>query len=134
MPSEIYEDFSFDDELLKMIVPLEVNNNEFGLDLFDDDNIHFEHEEKAQPQSKSKLNDQKVKKEEFKKRMSSKNQRRGRPRLVPLTANVMKARRDAANARERRRMNQMTSAYMTLKQRLPDNDRIISKKQIVDQV
>ena len=47
---------------------------------------------------------------------------------------MMKARRDAANARERKRMNQMTKAYLKLKEKLPNNDKIISKKQIVDQV
>ena len=43
-------------------------------------------------------------------------------------------RRNAANARERKRMNQMTRAYGRLKEKLPNNEHIQSKKQIVDQV
>ena len=35
-------------------------------------------------------------------------QRRGRPRVVPLSDRLLRERRDAANARERKRMNQMT--------------------------
>ena len=60
--------------------------------------------------------------------------KRGRPRVRPVCEKMMKARRDAANARERKRMNQMTKAYLKLKEKLPNNDKIISKKQIVDQV
>ena len=132
----VYEDFSFEDELLQMIAPLEINNNniEFELDIFAEEIILSKCEEGVQHQNKSEPEQDGKQAKEFKRRRSFKNQRRGRPRLVPLTENVMKARRDAANARERRRMNQMTRAYMTLKQRLPDNDSIISKKQIVDQV
>ena len=40
----------------------------------------------------------------------------------------------AANARERRRMSQMTKAYLRLKERLPNSSKIQSKKQIVDKV
>ena len=131
----VYEDFSFEDELLQMIAPLEINNNiEFELDIFAEEIILSKYEEGEQHQNKSEPQQDGKQAKEFKRRRSSRNQRRGRPRLVPLTENVMKARRDAANARERRRMNQMTRAYMTLKQRLPDNDSIISKKQNVDQV
>ena len=43
-------------------------------------------------------------------------------------------RRNAANDRERKRMNQMTRAYGRLKEKLPNNEHIQSKKQIVDQV
>ena len=35
-------------------------------------------------------------------------QRIGRPRVVPLSDRLLRERRDAANARERKRMNQMT--------------------------
>ena len=35
-------------------------------------------------------------------------QRRGRPRVVPLSDRLLRERRDAANATERKRMNQMT--------------------------
>ena len=65
---------------------------------------------------------------------SSSSSRRGRPRVCPLTEKVVRERRDAANARERKRMNQMTRAYSRLKEKLPNNDNIHSKKQIVDQV
>ena len=84
--------------------------------------------------------------------------RRGRPKVVPaLTHHLMRERRDTANARERKRMNQLTRyfecmilcilklfnlqitihyyrAYKTLKDHLPNKEKIISKKQIVDQV
>ena len=43
-------------------------------------------------------------------------------------------RRDAANARERKRMNQLTTALMTLKHALPKKDVIRSKKQIIVEV
>ena len=43
-------------------------------------------------------------------------------------------RRNAANDRERKRMNQLTRAFGRLKEKLPNNERIQSKKQIVDQV
>ena len=54
--------------------------------------------------------------------------------MCPLTDKIIRERRDAANARERKRMNQMTRAYTRLKEKLPNNDNIHSKKQIVDQV
>lgn len=34
--------------------------------------------------------------------------KRGRPKVVSMTENLSRERRDAANARERKRMNQMT--------------------------
>ena len=43
-------------------------------------------------------------------------------------------RRNAANDRERKRMNQLVRAYGRLKEKLPNNEHIQSKKQIVDQV
>ena len=43
-------------------------------------------------------------------------------------------RRNASNARERKRNNQITRAYGRLKEKLPNNEHIQSKKQIVDQV
>ena len=61
--------------------------------------------------------------------------KRGRPRkLTNQTLTCKKVRRDAANARERRRMNQLTDAYMALKDALPMKDDIKSKKQIIVQV
>ena len=61
--------------------------------------------------------------------------KRGRPRkLTNLGLPCKKVRRDAANARERRRMNQLTDAYMALKDALPVKDEIKSKKQIIVQV
>ena len=64
----------------------------------------------------------------------SSSSRRGRPRVSPLTEKIIRERRDAANARERKRMNQMTRAYSRLKEKLPNHENINSKKQIVDQV
>ena len=76
----------------------------------------------------------KAKHKELRNHPSSSSSRRGRPRVCPLTDKIIRERRDAANARERKRMNQMTRAYTRLKEKLPNNDNIHSKKQIVDQV
>ena len=76
----------------------------------------------------------KAKHKELRNQPSSSSTRRGRPRVCPLTEKIIRERRDAANARERKRMNQMTRAYTRLKEKLPNNDNIHSKKQIVDQV
>ena len=51
-----------------------------------------------------------------------------------MNENVIKERRDKGNARERRRMIQLRIAYLRLKEYLPKNSEIKSKKQIVDQV
>ena len=51
-----------------------------------------------------------------------------------MNENVIKERRDKGNARERRRMIQLRIAYLRLKEYLPKNSGIKSKKQIVDQV
>ena len=55
--------------------------------------------------------------------------KRGRPKKFSRSM-----RRDAANARERKRMNQLTTALMTLKHALPKKDVIRSKKQIIVEV
>ena len=64
----------------------------------------------------------------------SDTKKRGRPRVLRVSEKMLKKRRDAANARERKRMNEMTRAYHRLKERLPNNGNIVSKKKIVDQV
>ena len=64
----------------------------------------------------------------------SETKKRGRPRISRVSEKMLKKRRDAANARERKRMNEMTRAYHRLKERLPNNEKIVSKKKIVDQV
>ena len=51
-----------------------------------------------------------------------------------MNENVIKERRNRANVRERRRMIQLRIAYSRLKEYLPKNTEIKSKKQIVDQV
>ena len=64
----------------------------------------------------------------------SETKKRGRPRISRVSEKMLKKRRDAANARERKRMNEMTRAYHRLKERLPNNEKIVSKKKIVDEV
>ena len=48
--------------------------------------------------------------------------------------NIYVLKTKAANAREKRRIDQMTKAFIRLKEILPNSGQIQSKKQIVDQV
>ena len=118
------------DDIYQLLCPLPVplesqdtNNN----CLTSCDNISHKHLSSSSISSKAKH-------KEIRNQPSSSSTRRGRPRVCPLTEKIVRERRDAANARERKRMNQMTRAYTRLKERLPNNDNIHSKKQIVDQV
>merc|ERR1712098_561061 len=52
----------------------------------------------------------------------------GRPRSKTPTEDVLRSRRRAANARERKRMDRMNAAYVRLRQVLPGSQNIISKK------
>ena len=122
------------DDILQLICPLEINNN-----------ISFIEPFECSVSANEKLieyapcnNNENVEQLKTRKKPSHKNDtgnsKRGRPRMTPISDNLLRQRRDAANARERRRMNQMTRAYTILKEKLPNNEKIISKKQIVDQV
>ena len=124
------EDF---EDLYQLICPLEDfnNNNDFELQPAGSNENNSDYEAVKVVGIEEKSN---IKSKSVGKTHKRKSHKRGRPRLVPLTEDLLRERRDAANARERRRMNQMTLAYLTLKEKLPNNERIVSKKQIVDQV
>ena len=133
-----------------MLCPIEINNNnEFSLDdtslevtdlLESHEKLPRENLEAEIPRYDSCVDG-----------VRSSSKKRGRPKVVSMTENLSRERRDAANARERKRMNQMTRycnkvkyglgskrfssrAYKTLRSRLPNNEKVVSKKQIVDQV
>ena len=75
------------------------------------------------------INDSPVRNTVDKSVQKSCERKRGRPKKFSHSM-----RRDAANARERKRMNQLTTALMTLKHALPKKDVIRSKKQIIVEV
>lgn len=121
------------DDILQLICPLEINNNISFIEPFECSVSTNENIIEYQPCNNENLEQLKPRKKPPHKN-DSVNSKRGRPRMTPISDNLLRQRRDAANARERRRMNQMTRAYTILKEKLPNNEKIISKKQIVDQV
>ena len=59
--------------------------------------------------------------------------RRGRPKK-PLSKEVLRQRQKDANRRERKRMSDLTILFKELKNTLPRNDQILSKKDILAKV
>ena len=138
------------DDIFLLLSPIEINNNiEFSLDNTSLETTEFLEGYVKLP--RENLEDGITKDDASVSRDRSSLKKRGRPKVVSITDNLLRERRDAANARERKRMNQMTRyqwtiihlftlkiaslrAYKTLRSRLPNNEKIVSKKQIVDQV
>ena len=121
------------DDILQLICPLEINNNISFIEPFECSVSTNENIIEYPPCNNENAETLKTRKKPSHKTDAG-NSKRGRPRMTPISDNLLRQRRDAANARERRRMNQMTRAYTVLKEKLPNNEKIISKKQIVDQV
>ena len=137
------------DDIFQLLSPIEINSNiEFSLDNTSLETTEFLDSYVKLP--RENLEDGITNDDACAGRVRSSLKKRGRPKVVSMTDNLLRERRDAANARERKRMNQMTRyqknnhlsaikivssrAYKTLRGRLPNKEKIVSKKQIVDQV
>ena len=92
------------DDIFQLLSPMEINNIEFLLDDTPLDAMEFLESYVKVPGENLEIT--KVDSEVDPVRSSSK--KRGRPKVVSMSGHLLRERRDAANARERKRMNQMT--------------------------
>ena len=87
-----------------MLSPIEITNNiEFSLD-----DTSLEVTDLLKSYEKLPTENEITRDISFVGRVRPGSKKRGRPRVVSMTDNLSRERRDAANARERKRMNQMT--------------------------
>ena len=91
------------EDIFQLLSPMEINNIEF---LLDDTPLEATEFLESYVKLPAGENLEITKVDSVVDQVSLK--KRGRPRVVSMSDNLLRERRDAANARERKRMNQMT--------------------------
>ena len=130
----------------QLLSPIEINSNiEFSLDNTSLETTEFLDSYVKLP--RENLEDGITNDDTCAGRVRSSLKKRGRPKVVSMTDNLLRERRDAANARERKRMNQMTRyqknnhlsaikivssrAYKTLRGRLPNKEKKFQRSKLL---
>ena len=134
------------DDIFQLLSPIEINSNiEFSLDNTSLETTEFLDSYVKLP--RENLEDGITNDDTCAGRVRSSLKKRGRPKVVSMTDNLLRERRDAANARERKRMNQMTRyqknnhlsaikivssrAYKTLRGRLPNKEKKFQRSKLL---
>ena len=134
------------DDIFQLLSPIEINSNiEFSLDNTSLETTDFLDSYVKLP--RENLEDGITNDDTCAGRVRSSLKKRGRPKVVSMTDNLLRERRDAANARERKRMNQMTRyqknnhlsaikivssrAYKTLRGRLPNKEKKFQRSKLL---
>ena len=92
------------DDIFQLLFPMEINNIEFLIDDTPLDAMEFLESSVKVPGENLEI----TKVDSGVDPVRSSSRKRGRPKVVSMSGHLLRERRDAANARERKRMNQMT--------------------------